>query len=85
MLPRGLTPRTRCCPTHTALIPTHFVPLARGWSLAHGWLLAAQVVLERYPKSVKLLRSYGNFLETVKNDPWMAQRYYQVRACAALP
>lgn len=26
-------------------------------------------VLERYPKSVKLLRIYGRFLEDVKNDP----------------
>ena len=31
----------------------------------------------RYPKSVKLLRSYGKFLEHVKNDPWGAARYHR--------
>jgi hypothetical protein len=35
-----------------------------------------RLVLERYPKSAKLLRSYGRFLENVKNDPWGAARYY---------
>lgn len=30
----------------------------------------------RYPSSVKLLRSYGRFLEEVKNDPWTAAKYY---------
>ncbi|KAG2487286.1 hypothetical protein HYH03_014127 [Edaphochlamys debaryana] len=35
-----------------------------------------KTVLERYPKAVKLLRSYANFLETVKNDPWTAAQYY---------
>lgn len=44
-----------------------------------------RLVLERYPKSTKLLRSYGRFLENVKNDPWAASKYYaeaekQVRA-----
>ncbi|PNH07141.1 Tiny macrocysts protein B, partial [Tetrabaena socialis] len=34
-----------------------------------------KVVLERYPKAVKLLRSYANFLETVKNDPWTAAQF----------
>ncbi|KAK9807619.1 hypothetical protein WJX72_004477 [[Myrmecia] bisecta] len=33
-----------------------------------------QDVLERYPKSIKLLRSYARFLEEVKNDPHAAQR-----------
>ncbi len=35
-----------------------------------------KLVLERYPKSVQLLRSYGKFLEGVKNDPWAAERYF---------
>ena len=30
----------------------------------------------RYPNAVKLLRSYGRFLEQVKNDPWAAARYF---------
>jgi len=34
-----------------------------------------KVVLERYPKSVKLMRSYGRFLEEVKNDPWTGSKY----------
>ncbi|PNW87648.1 hypothetical protein CHLRE_02g142166v5 [Chlamydomonas reinhardtii] len=34
-----------------------------------------KLVLERYPKAVKLLRSYANFLEMVKNDPWTAAQY----------
>ena len=33
--------------------------------------------LGRYPSSVKLLRSYGRFLEEVKNDPWTAARYFR--------
>ncbi|KAK9830511.1 hypothetical protein WJX72_012148 [[Myrmecia] bisecta] len=36
-----------------------------------------QDVLERYPKSIKLLRSYARFLEEVKNDPHAAQRVYR--------
>ena len=35
-----------------------------------------RLVLERYPKNAKLLRSYGRFLENVKNDPGGAARYY---------
>ncbi|GLI64845.1 hypothetical protein VaNZ11_008226 [Volvox africanus] len=35
-----------------------------------------KMVLDRYPSSVKLLRSYGRFLEEVKNDPWTAAKYY---------
>jgi tRNA U34 5-carboxymethylaminomethyl modifying enzyme MnmG/GidA len=34
-----------------------------------------QSVLERYPRSAKLLRSYAAFLEQVKNDPWAAAKY----------
>lgn len=30
----------------------------------------------RYPRNAKLLRSYGRFLENVKNDPWTAAKYY---------
>ena len=33
-------------------------------------------VLERYPKSVRLLRSYANFLEEVRHNPWDASRYF---------
>ena len=29
-------------------------------------------VLERYPNAPKLVRLYGKFLETIKNDPWGA-------------
>lgn len=36
-----------------------------------------QSVLERYPKSIKVLRSYARFLEEIKNDPWTANKYYQ--------
>ena len=36
-----------------------------------------KMVLDRYPSSVKLMRSYGRFLEEVKNDPWTAARYYR--------
>ncbi|CAG9466689.1 unnamed protein product [Pedinophyceae sp. YPF-701] len=37
---------------------------------------AYKSMLERYPKNVKLLRSYGKFCEDLKNDPWRAARYY---------
>lgn len=30
----------------------------------------------RYPQSVKLVRSYGRFLEDVRGDPWSASRRY---------
>ena len=48
-----------------------------------------RLVLDRYPRNAKLLRSYGRFLENVRNDPWTAAKYYaeaekQVRRCAAL-
>lgn len=33
-------------------------------------------VIERYPKSTKVLRAYANFLEEVRNNPWSAKRYY---------
>ena len=35
-----------------------------------------QMVMERHPYNVKLLRSYASFLEEAMNDPWRAQRYY---------
>ena len=35
-----------------------------------------RLVLDRYPRNAKLLRSYGCFLENVKNDPWGAAKYY---------
>jgi hypothetical protein len=31
---------------------------------------AYRMVLEKYPNSPKLVRLYGKFLETIKNDPW---------------
>ncbi|KAG2449445.1 hypothetical protein HYH02_005592 [Chlamydomonas schloesseri] len=34
-------------------------------------------VLERYPNSVKLLRSYARFQEAVLNNPWRAQQIYE--------
>ncbi|GAX73194.1 hypothetical protein CEUSTIGMA_g647.t1 [Chlamydomonas eustigma] len=37
-----------------------------------------KTVLARYPNSVKLLRTYANFLETVKNDPWAASHYFEL-------
>ncbi|CAG9460435.1 unnamed protein product [Pedinophyceae sp. YPF-701] len=33
-------------------------------------------MLQRYPKNVKLLRSYGKFCESLKHDPWKATHYY---------
>lgn len=33
--------------------------------------------LRRYPTSSKILRSYGQFLEYAKNDPWKAAQYYR--------
>jgi hypothetical protein len=35
-----------------------------------------RLVLDRYPRNAKLLRSYGRFLENVRNDPWAAAKYY---------
>jgi hypothetical protein len=35
-----------------------------------------RLVLDRYPRNAKLLRSYGRFLENVKQDPWGAAKYY---------
>lgn len=34
-------------------------------------------MLEKYPKSIKLLRAFGNFLVEIKFDPWAAQKYLQ--------
>ncbi|KAG2449446.1 hypothetical protein HYH02_005593 [Chlamydomonas schloesseri] len=34
-------------------------------------------VLERYPNSVKLLRSYAHFQEEVMNNPWRAAQIYE--------
>jgi hypothetical protein len=36
-----------------------------------------QMVLERYPAEVKLLRSYAMFTEEVLNDPWSASKLYR--------
>eukprot|EP00201_Polytomella_parva_P019094 CAMPEP_0175050600 /NCGR_PEP_ID=MMETSP0052_2-20121109/7345_1 /TAXON_ID=51329 ORGANISM="Polytomella parva, Strain SAG 63-3" /NCGR_SAMPLE_ID=MMETSP0052_2 /ASSEMBLY_ACC=CAM_ASM_000194 /LENGTH=1178 /DNA_ID=CAMNT_0016314813 /DNA_START=883 /DNA_END=4416 /DNA_ORIENTATION=- len=35
-----------------------------------------RLVLERYPQSIKLLRGYAKFLETVKQDPYKADKMY---------
>ncbi|KXZ56448.1 hypothetical protein GPECTOR_1g400 [Gonium pectorale] len=42
-------------------------------SVAEGVYRSALV---RYPASPKLLRGYGKFLETVKNNPWRAAKYF---------
>ena len=34
-----------------------------------------KIVIQKYPKSVKILRAYVRFLREIKNDPWKAQRY----------
>jgi Tfp pilus assembly protein PilF len=51
-----------------------------------------RLVLERYPRNAKLLRSYGRFLEGVRNDPYGAAKYYaeadkqdELAAAAAAP
>ena len=36
-----------------------------------------RTVLERYPKSAKLLRAYAGFLEEVRNNPWAARKYLE--------
>ncbi len=35
---------------------------------------AYRVVLESYGHNPKLVRLYGKFLQTIKNDPWRAVR-----------
>jgi hypothetical protein len=35
-----------------------------------------QMVLERYPKNIKVLRAYAKFVEDVKSDPWTASHIY---------
>lgn len=37
---------------------------------------AYRAVLARYPRSVKILRAYGSFLEEVRDDPWGAKKHY---------
>ena len=34
-----------------------------------------KTVIQKYPKSVKVLRAYVRFLREIKNDPWKAQKY----------
>eukprot|EP00741_Cyanophora_paradoxa_P000725 tig00000441_g698.t1 len=36
-----------------------------------------QVLIEKYPRSIRLLRAYGSFVESVKNDPAAAESYYR--------
>ena len=50
-----------------------------------------RIVIQKYPKSVKILRAYVRFLREIKNNPWKAQKYElqadnceQVLNCAAL-
>ena len=38
---------------------------------------AYRAVMERYPKSVRLLRAYAGFLEEVRNNPWGARKYHE--------
>mmetsp|Transcript_42099 Transcript_42099/g.134505 ORF Transcript_42099/g.134505 Transcript_42099/m.134505 type:complete len:1859 (+) Transcript_42099:564-6140(+) len=35
-----------------------------------------RTMLEHYPKSVKVMRAYGRFLEDIRNDPTSASRYF---------
>lgn len=37
-----------------------------------------KVLLERYPSSVKVLRSYGKYLEEILCNPWKAMRLYNL-------
>ncbi|GLC41288.1 hypothetical protein PLESTB_001078900 [Pleodorina starrii] len=37
---------------------------------------AYRVVLESYGNNPKLVRLYGKFLQTIKNDPWRASEYF---------
>lgn len=57
-----------------------FMGLSRAFSIMDTSEARADRVyrmfLERYPKSPKLLRYYGHYLEGVKNDPWSASRYF---------
>lgn len=34
-----------------------------------------KIVIQKYPKSVKILRAYVRFLKEIKNNPWKAQKY----------
>ena len=34
-----------------------------------------KIVIQKYPKSVKVLKAYVRFLRDIKNDPWKAQKY----------
>ena len=36
-----------------------------------------KLVIQRYPKSVKVLRAYSRFLAEIKNNPWKAENYAQ--------
>ncbi|GLC41285.1 hypothetical protein PLESTM_001179800 [Pleodorina starrii] len=49
-------------------------------SIAQNELRQAQtayrVVLESYGNNPKLVRLYGKFLQTIKNDPWRASEYF---------
>jgi hypothetical protein len=57
--------------------PSHHAPSIR---LSHPVFRQAQtayhLVLETYGTNYRLVRLYGKFLETVKNDPWGALEYY---------
>jgi len=48
-------------------------PLSKANSLTGLCIFAG-----RYPNSVKLIRTYANFLENVKNNPWAAARFYSL-------
>ncbi len=49
-------------------------------SAAHCWSVQAQraykQILELYPHSAKLLRSYGRFMQGVKGNPTASMRYF---------
>ncbi|EFJ45151.1 hypothetical protein VOLCADRAFT_94559 [Volvox carteri f. nagariensis] len=57
-----------------------FMHLSRALSRIESSVSQAQtayrVVLESYSHNPKLVRLYGKFLQTIKNDPWRASEYF---------
>ncbi|EFJ45146.1 hypothetical protein VOLCADRAFT_94549 [Volvox carteri f. nagariensis] len=57
-----------------------FTTLSKGLGKIESSVTQAQaayrVVLETYGNNPKLVRLYGKFLQTIKNDPWRASEYF---------
>ncbi|GIL50727.1 hypothetical protein Vafri_6878 [Volvox africanus] len=57
-----------------------FTTLSKGLSKIESSVSKAQaayrVVLENYGNNPKLVRLYGKFLQSIKNDPWRASEYF---------